>query len=192
MTATLPVRVVALSAGMRTPSSTGALADALVRAVVRHLAERGEEATTRTVEVREHALDVTCTLLNGVRSDPLADAIAAVEEADVLVVATPVYNGSYAGLFKAFTDLVRMDALVGTPVVLGATGGSSRHSLAVDQELRPLFSVLQATTVPTGVFAAPEDWLAPGEPDAALAARIDRAGAQAVTLAGVRALAPAG
>lgn len=188
----LPLRVVTLSAGMRDPSSTGALSDALVRAVVRHLTDRGESVTTRTVEVREHALDVTCTLLNGVRSDPLADAIAAVEEADVLVIASPVYNGSYSGLFKAFTDLVRMDALIGTPVVLGATGGSLRHALAVDQELRPLFSVLQATTVPTGVFAAPEDWLAPGEPGDVLAARIDRAGAEAATLARASVRVPVG
>lgn len=185
----LPVRVVTLSAGMRTPSSTGALAAALTDAVVRGLAERGESATIRTVEVREHALDVTCTLLSGVRSDPLADAIAAVEDADVLVVASPVYNGSYSGLFKSFTDLVRMDALVGTPVVLGATGGSVRHSLAVDHELRPLFSVLQATVVPTGVFAGPEDWLAPGEPTSALAARVERAGAEAARLVSVPARA---
>jgi FMN reductase len=181
------MRVVALSAGVRAPSSTRALADALVRAVVEHLALRGEAASTRTVEVRDHALDATFALLDGVRSSALADALGAVGDADVLVVATPVYNGSYSGLFKTFTDLLAMDDLVGTPVVLGATGGSARHTLAVDQELRPLFTVLQATTVPTGVYAARDDWRAPGEPDAALAERIDRAGWEAAALARARA-----
>jgi FMN reductase len=178
--------VVALSAGVRTPSSTRTLADALVGAVVEHLARRGEATEARTVEVREHALDVTCSLLSGVRSDALAEALAAVEGADVLVVATPVYNGSYSGLFKAFTDLLTMDALAGTPVVLGATGGSHRHTLAVDQELRPLFTALQATTVPTGVYAAADDWRPPGRPGAPLADRIDRAGWEAAALAEAR------
>ena len=181
-----PLRVVALSAGLRAPSSTRALSDALLDAVTHHLARRGTAAAARTIEVREHALDATYALLTGERSDALAEAIAAVETADVLVVATPVYNGSYSGLFKTFVDLVRMDALVGTPVVLGATGGSVRHTLAVDQELRPLFAVLQATTVPTGVFAATADWVEPGVPDEALASRIDRAGAEAAALALVR------
>lgn len=187
-----PLRVVALSAGLRAPSSTRALSDALLDAVTHHLARRGMAAAARTIEVREHALDATCTLLTGERSDALAEAIAAVETADVLVIATPVYNGSYSGLFKTFVDLVRMDALVGTPVVLGATGGSVRHTLAVDQELRPLFTVLQATTVPTGVFAATADWVAPGVPEDALASRIDRAGAEAAALALVRPGVPVG
>ncbi len=186
MSAAEALHVVALSAGQRSPSSTRALSDALVSAVVEHLAARGQGSTSRTIEVRDHALDATCAHLSGERSDALVEAIDAVERADVLVVVTPVYNGSFSGLFKTFTDLVRMDALAGTPVVLGATGGSVRHSLAVDQELRPLFAVLQATTVPTGVFAATQDWAAPGRPDAALAARIGRAGAEAAALALVR------
>jgi FMN reductase len=178
-----PVRVVALTAGVRAPSATRRLSDALVAAVVEHLARRGEHALTRTVEVREHALDVTCTLLSGERSDPLADAVAAVGHADLLVATTPVYNGSYSGLFKSFVDLLDPAALLGTPVVLGATGGSMRHSLVVDQELRPLFAFFQAAPVATGVFATPEEWRAPGVPGAELAARIDRAAWEAASLA---------
>lgn len=187
-----PLRVVALSGGLRTPSSTRALSDVLVGAVTEHLSKQGVASTTRTIEVRDHALDATAAMLNGERSDVLDEAVGAVEFADVLVVATPIYNGSYTGVFKTFFDLVPMDALIGTPVVLGATGGSARHTLAVDQELRPLFTVLQATTVPTGVFAATADWVAPGVPDEALAQRIDRAGAEAAALALVRPGVPVG
>jgi FMN reductase len=186
VTGTGPRQVVAVSAGMRTPSSSRRLSDALVGSVHDHLVAQGDRVATRTIEVREHALDTTRALLTGVRSDDLAAALAAVESADVLVASTPVYNGSYTGLFKSFTDLVRMDALVGTPVILAATGGSVRHTLAVEGELRPLFAVLQATTVPTGVFAATQDWVAPGVPGAALAARIERAGLEAAALAPLR------
>lgn len=175
------VRVVALSAGLRSPSSTAQLSDALVNATAAHLTARGEDVVTRTIEAREHALDVTCTLLNGVRSDALDDALAAVEQADLLVLTTPVYNGSYSGLFKSFIDLIDPAALLGTPVLLGATGGSPRHSLVVDHALRPLVAFFQAAPVATGVFATPEDWLSPGVPDVALASRIDRAGWEAAT-----------
>jgi len=187
-----PLLVVALSGGLRTPSSTRALSDALVDAVTEHLGRQGVSSTARTVEIRDHALDATGAMLSGERSDALAEAVGAVEAADVLVVATPIYNGSYTGLFKTFIDLVPMDALIGTPVVLGATGGSARHTLAVDQEMRPLFTVLQATTVPTGVFAATADWVASGVPSEALASRIDRAGAEAAALALVRPGVPVG
>lgn len=182
MSAYRPFRVVALSAGMRSPSSTAQLSDALVDAVVARLVERGDHVTTKTVEVREHAIDVTCTLLSGVRSDPLADALDAVEHADLLVVSTPVYNGSYSGLFKSFVDLLDPGALLGTPVLLGATGGSMRHSLVIDHALRPLFAFFQAAPVPTGVYATSDDWRAPGVPDAALGARIERAAWEAASL----------
>ncbi|MCT1640812.1 flavoprotein, partial [Dietzia cinnamea] len=39
-----------------------------------------------------------------------------------------------------------------------ATGGTARHSLAVDYALRPMFAYLKADVVPTTVFAAAEDF----------------------------------
>lgn len=186
MSRTEPLRVVALNGGLRSPSSTGALVDVIVRAVVGEVARRGDLATTRVIEIRDHALDATRALLDGARSDDLTQALEAVRHADLLVVATPVYNGSYAGPFKTFTDLLSMDALAGTPVVLAATGGSHRHTLAVDHELRPLFTVLQASAVPTGVYSTGPDWRSPGVPSDALAARVDRAAWEAVSLASSR------
>jgi FMN reductase len=64
---------------------------------------------------------------------------------------------------------------------MAATGGSARHSLVLDHALRPLFSYLRATAVPTGVYAASEDWGAEG-----LAERIDRAAGELAALMGVR------
>jgi FMN reductase len=100
----------------------------------------------------------------------------------VLVVATPVYNGSYSGLFKSFVDLLDPPSMVGRTVALGATGGSYRHSLVIDHALRPLFAFFQAAPVPTGVFATADDWDATGAPDATLAARIDRAAWETASL----------
>lgn len=186
MTRTDPLRVVVLNGGLRSPSSTQTLATAVADAVVARAAATGRPATVTGVEVRDHAVAATVALLDGVRSAPLVAALETLRGADVLVVATPVYNGSYAGPLKTVTDLLPMEALAGIPTVLAATGGSYRHTLAVDQELRPLLSVLQAVAVPTGVYATAQDWLAPGVPDAALGARIERAAWEAVTIAGAR------
>jgi FMN reductase len=76
----------------------------------------------------------------------------AVENADLLLVGTPVYKGSYPGLFKHFVDLLDYKALAGLPVSLIATGGSDRHALVIEHQLRPLFGFFNAHTLPTGVF----------------------------------------
>lgn len=190
MTRTEPLRVVTLNGGLRSPSSTQMLAATVASAVVEQSHAAGVPAVATTVDVRDHAIDATVALLDGVRSAPLVAALETLTSADVLVVASPVYNGSYAGPLKTFTDLLGMEALAGIPTVLAATGGSYRHTLAVDQELRPLLGVLQAMAVPTGVYATAQDWVAPGVPDAALRARIDRAAWEAVTLAAARDRAP--
>ena len=85
--------------------------------------------------------------------------LAAVEQADVLVVATPVYRGSFTGLFKHFFDFIDQDALVDKPVLLAATGGSERHALVIDHQLRPLFSFFQARPLPLGVYATDRDFV---------------------------------
>ena len=75
-----------------------------------------------------------------------------------VVAVSPVFTASYSGLFKSFVDALDKDALAGAPVLVAATAGSERHSLVLDHAMRPLFAYLRAATVPTAVFAAPEDW----------------------------------
>ncbi len=84
--------------------------------------------------------------------------IAAVEAADVVIAATPVYRASYPGIFKHFFDLVGQYALANTPVILVATGGSDRHALVIEHELRPLFAFFQAATIPVGFYANAGDF----------------------------------
>ena len=50
------------------------------------------------------------------------------------------------------------DLIVAKPVLLAATGGTPRHALVIDDQMRPLFAYLRALTLPTSVYAAPEDW----------------------------------
>ena len=63
---------------------------------------------------------------------------------------------------------------------MGATAGSARHSLVLDHAMRPLFAYLRAVVVPTGVFAASEDW-ADGD-GGSLVPRIGRAAGELADL----------
>ena len=98
-----------------------------------------------------------------------------------MIAVTPIFSASYSGLFKTFFDVLEPGTLDGMPVLVAATAGSARHSLVLDHALRPLFGYLHAVVVPTGVFAASEDW---GADDAhgALRKRVDRAAQELVDL----------
>jgi FMN reductase len=147
-------KIVALSAGLSQPSSTRLLADRLVEATTRDLVGRGSFVEVEVVELRDLAHEVTDAMLTGFAPPALAEALEKVTRADGVIAVTPVFSSSYSGLFKSFVDVMDHKALTGTPVLIGATGGTARHSLALEYAVRPLFAYLQAVVVPTSVFAA--------------------------------------
>jgi FMN reductase len=167
--------IAVVSAGLSQPSSTRLLADQLAAATA-----RGLPAGTRieAIELRELAHDIVNNLLTGFPGPALRRAIDQVISADGLIAVTPLYSGSYNGLFKSFFDVLDPDALAGKPVLIAATGGTARHSLALEHAIRPLLTYLRALTVPTAVFAATQDWGSAGSSGSALTARIERAGAE--------------
>lgn len=151
-------RIVVVSSGLSTPSSTRQLADRLTADAVGVLRERGVEAEVRTVELRDLAHDITNHLLTGFAPPKLQEVLDQLASADGLIAVTPIFSTSYAGLFKSFIDVIDPQALTDLPVLIGATGGTPRHSLAIDYAIRPLFTYLHAIPVTTGVFAATGDW----------------------------------
>ncbi|MFF1798500.1 CE1759 family FMN reductase, partial [Kitasatospora sp. NPDC058263] len=157
------MKLVAVSAGLSTPSSTRLLADRLAESVRDELAVRGRTVSAEVVELRELAGDVANHLVTGFPAPRLAAAIDAVTGADGLIVVTPVFTASYSGLFKSFFDVIAPDALAGKPVLVAATGGTARHSLVLEHAMRPLFAYLRATVVPTAVYAASADWGSGGD-----------------------------
>jgi len=180
-------KIVAISAGLSDPSTTRMLADRLVESVER----QSGDVSVEVVSLRELAHDITDATLTGFAPPRLQDAIDKIVAADGLIAVTPIFKASYPGLFKSFIDVLEADALIGKPVLLAATGGTARHSLAIDHALRPLFAYLQALVVPTGVFASPYDWgtvprsqssreVPPGLN--ALGQRVDRAASELVSL----------
>jgi FMN reductase len=171
-------KLVVVSAGLSQPSSTRLLADRLTTAVGQRL-----EAEVTVIELRDLAHDITNNLLTGFAAPKLAAAIESLSTADAAIFVTPIFTTSYSGLFKSFIDVLEPQALTDLPVLIAATGGTERHSLALDYAIRPLFAYLHAVVVPTAVYAASGDW---GSVDAAaggLPERIDRAAGELAALA---------
>ncbi|MGO1835517.1 MAG: CE1759 family FMN reductase, partial [Actinomycetaceae bacterium] len=155
--------IVSISAGTSQPSTTHMLADRLSHSTASALAEQGIDAEVTTIDLRDLAEDALNAMLTGMRTGALDAAMEQVAAADGLVVTSPVYSASYSGLLKIFLDILDAGAIDGTPVLLAATGGTSRHSLAIDHALRPLMSYLRALPVANAVFAATDDWASAGE-----------------------------
>lgn len=151
---TRSLRLVAVSGGLQRPSRSAALAEHLLDLIAKEL-----PCEQRLVELGQLAPQFAGAVRRSQLPDTVERELTAVEHADVLVVTTPVFRGAYTGLFKHFFDFIHQDALVDKPVLLAATGGSERHALVIDHQLRPLFSFFQARTLPLGVYATDKDFV---------------------------------
>jgi FMN reductase len=172
------LNIVAVNGSLSSPSRTRVLVDT----VLDRLSARVPIGSQHVIDLAELGPALAGSL--DFRNLPLtvAAAIDRIEQADVLIAASPIYRGAYTGLFKHLFDLVGQDALIGKPVLLAATGGSERHSLALDHVFRPLFGFFRSHTVPSGVYASSADFADQTIINPATRARIDEAVGQIVTL----------
>ncbi len=148
-----PLNIVAVSGGLNTPSKT----ETLVQAVLNELGE-ATPINIHFIKFSEIGPLLGGAIYRNQLPQRVQDDLAAVEAADALIVGTPVYRASFTGLFKHFFDFVEQTALVDVPVLLAASGGSDRHALVLEHQLRPLFSFFQAQTLPIGVYATDRDF----------------------------------
>ncbi|MEV8143561.1 FMN reductase [Specibacter sp. NPDC078709] len=172
--------VVVISAGLGVPSSTRMLADQIAADVQSRLSQAGTEPIIDVIDLRDYATDIANNMVSGYAGPALAAVIKRVEAADAMIAVTPTFSASYSGLFKSFFDVLDPKFIDGMPVLFGATGGSSRHSLVLDMAIRPLFSYLRANTMPTAIYASPEDW--GGSGTNTLERRIGQAAQELVTV----------
>lgn len=164
-------RIVGFSGSLGVPSKTRALVDlALSKASARFgvLSESYDMA------------ELLPSLITDAGGQGALDAagraiVAKIISADALIVGSPVYKGSYSGLFKHVFDLVDPQDLAGKPVLLTATGGGDKHALVIEHHLRPLFGFFEAATLATGVYAGAADFVDGKPASPALLSRLDRA-----------------
>jgi FMN reductase len=167
-------KVVAVNGSPSNPSRTLGLTRSITDALATHV-----DADVEIVEIAQVGTAFGAALGRKQLDEGLEAIIRRIEGADILVAATPVYRGTYTGLFKHVFDLVHHDALADVPVILAATGGSDRHALVIDHALRPLFSFFRAHPVATGVYATESNFKGDHVIDVELARRIELAAQQA-------------
>ncbi|MCU1596666.1 MAG: reductase [Actinomycetota bacterium] len=173
MTRTL--KVVAVSGSLTHPSKTTVLVEEIVAALGRAL-----PIESHLIALHELGPSLAGSLKRSQLPAEAEAELQRIESADVLVVASPVYRASFTGLFKHLFDFVDQYALVDTPVLLAASGGSERHALIIEHQFRPLFAFFQALTLPVGIYAHDSEFTDYKVTDAALQSRIEKAVAKSV------------
>jgi len=150
---TQKLKIVAVSGGLQRPSRTLALVEQILDGL-----SDAVPVKRRLIELGEIVPRFGSVLQRAQLPQDVEAILRDIETADLLVVASPIYRGSYTGLFKHLFDFVHHESLIDVPVLLAATGGSDRHALAIDHQLRPLFSFFQAHTLPIGVYATDKEF----------------------------------
>ncbi|HEY0258606.1 MAG TPA: FMN reductase [Lacisediminihabitans sp.] len=147
------LNVVAVSGSLQAPSRTIALVEEILAAL-------GDQVPIEShlIKLNELGPSFAGSLSRANLPAIVEEELQRIETADLLVVASPVYRASFTGLFKHLFDFVDQYALVDTPILLAATGGSERHALIIEHQFRPLFSFFQALTLPLGIYAHDSDF----------------------------------
>ncbi|MCD2172477.1 FMN reductase [Rhizobium sp. C4] len=164
------IGIVGLSGSFSSPSKTRALAEEAVR--------RAATRFDKSAEVYDlgqlgHELGHARSFADlGEEARRIVDQIV---QAKALVIASPVYKGSYPGLFKHLFDLIDPTWLAGKPILLAATGGGEKHALIIEHQLRPLFAFFEAQTLATGVYVSERDFADGRIVNQAVLDRLDRA-----------------
>ena len=142
-------RIVVVSGNPRSGSRTLALASAVGTAISERAA--GGEAPS-TVDVGELGAGLL------VPGDPAtAAAVSALTAADILVVATPTYKGSYTGVLKVLLDQLPARSLEGIRAVPVVTAGVPSQAAAAEDLLRRLLGELGADVVDPGLAVVESD-----------------------------------
>jgi len=170
----MTLKILGISGSVSRPSRT----TALIRQILAALPPRANE-DIELLELADEAPHLFSALTRGQLRGRGAEVVRAVEQADLLVVGTPVYRASYTGALKHLFDLVHHEAFAGKPVLLAATGGTPLHGLVTEHQLRPLFGFLNTLTLPTAIYATEQDFTDYRLTSPKLQERIQRAVAEA-------------
>ncbi|CAL1238917.1 NAD(P)H-dependent oxidoreductase [Candidatus Methylocalor cossyra] len=175
------LKVVIVSGNLGAPSKTLALGEQIVEAIGQLSA-----VAVETHQLAELAPAIGPARHPGELNETGQAALRSIAAADILVAVTPVYKGSYTGLFKHLFDFIDPKALTEVPVILGATGGGDKHALIIEHQLRPLFGFFGANTAPAGIYATEAHYDGRRFTEPVVLERIAAAARQAVALARAR------
>lgn len=146
--------IVGLSGSFSTPSKTRALAEEAVRRAALRF-----EQSSEVYDLGQFGPELGLARSFNDLGEEARRIVDRIVQAKALVIASPVYKGSYPGLFKHLFDLIDPLWLTGKPILLAATGGGEKHALIIEHQLRPLFAFFEAQTLATGVYVSERDFV---------------------------------
>jgi FMN reductase len=149
-----PPSIVGFNGKLQRPSKTCVLVET---AIERLVAQRDEAVNASAYDIVDVVPELELAMGSPQLPAKLEDMTECLTAADAIVFGSPVYKGSYTGLFKHFFDLIEPPHRAGLPVVLTASGGGDRHALAVEYQLRPLFGFFSSHTIATAIYASERD-----------------------------------
>jgi FMN reductase len=137
-------RVVIISGS---PSASSRL-EGVLQTVIKQLETAGLDV--QLISVRDQSPEDL--VYSRFESPKIIQAVKDIEQADAVIVATPIYKASYTGVLKSFLDLLPQKGLQGKIVLPLAIGGTIAHLLAIDHALKPVLSALNAYHILSGVY----------------------------------------
>jgi len=167
-------KIIGISGSITQPSRTKSLVDVIVSRASHKL-----HAHAGVIDIAQLASDLGPTVSFNHFPESLTQAYDKLSNAELIVIATPVYKASYTGLLKHFFDLLDPKQLAGKVVILAATGGSDQHALVLEYQLRSLASFFGLYTVPTTIYVKDTEFTNYQLQSDAIVKRIDLALSQA-------------
>ncbi|MFF5994043.1 NADPH-dependent FMN reductase [Lysinibacillus sp. KU-BSD001] len=119
-----------------------------IQGVQQYIEQHVEEA--RSIEV--YKLPAQALVTADYTNEVIQAANRLIEQAQVIIILTPVYKASYTGILKTFLDLIPQKGLENKVILPIMVGGSAHHLLVIEYALKPVLSVLGATTILQGVY----------------------------------------
>lgn len=99
-----------------------------------------------------HQLNAHDLITANYKSDELIASSKKIDESDIVFVLTPIFKGSYSGILKTYLDVLPQKVLQNKTVIPIAIGGSIAHLLALEYSLKPVLSILGATSISNPIF----------------------------------------
>ncbi|PKB67624.1 MAG: hypothetical protein BZY81_04280 [SAR202 cluster bacterium Io17-Chloro-G4] len=114
--------------------------------------EQGTSVTTSLLHLGDHQISFADGRPLPAFSDDTEAVVQQVMDADMYLIATPIFRASFTASLKNLLDLIPVEGLMGKVCGLIGMGATDHHYLAVDTQLRPVLAWFGAQLVPSGVY----------------------------------------
>lgn len=132
------------------------------RELARVAAEVGIEMglSVRMLDLREYPMELFDGREPDAYDEVTTEAISMVLDAEIYLVASPVYFGGMSGALKNLVDHIPYESFAETSRAAGilATGRDARHQFVIERQLRSTLVYLGVDVATTSVFATEEDF----------------------------------